>query len=320
MNINAVLGLVALFLGIALSSWAIIALASDKVQTARRLREFSSSRGEDARGIAINQWVHGIDKIAAPVLAMAMPDNEQGESALRASLNRAGWRGRHVLPLFVVGRVVLTLALPLVAWLVWSVIEWRWAPSDAPAQFAALLLASAALGYFLPVLARDFTIQRRQRAIFETLPDALDLMLICVEAGLSVDAAMQRVADEIRLRSSELADELGVLVAEIRAGAPRDEALRRMAGRTGLVEVSSFASLVAQAERFGTSLGAALRVQAEALRTTRRLEAEERAAKVPVKLLIPLVFCIFPSLFIVLLGPAAIRIWRVLVPALQSGT
>jgi len=159
-----------------------------------------------------------------------------------------------------------------------------------------------------------------QREIFEAFPDALDLMLVYVESGLGLDLAIQRVATEIRLRCPALSDELELVCADVRAGSTRERALQRLSERIGLDEITGFSAMLTQADRFGTSIGDALRVQADALRTTRRLRAQEAAAKVPVKLMLPLVFCIFPAMFTVLLGPAAIRIWRVLVPALKSAS
>jgi len=158
----------------------------------------------------------------------------------------------------------------------------------------------------------------RQREIFETFPDALDLMTVCVEAGLGTEAALNRVAEDIQLKSPILSEELRLVNLELRAGADRERALRNLAMRTGVDEVDGFVTMISQAERFGTSIAASLRVHADMLRTRRRQRAEEAAAKIALKLLFPLIFCIFPSLLVVLLGPAMIQIYRVLLPTLAA--
>ena len=176
----------------------------------------------------------------------------------------------------------------------------------------------SALGYYLPnvVLARKIAL--RQRELFESFPDAIDLMTVCIEAGLGLDAAMVRVGEEMRLRSNTLADELHLVSLELRAGRTREQALRNLGLRTGVEEIEALASMLIQADRFGTSIAASLRVHSDTLRTTRRLRAEEAAAKIALKLLFPLIFCIFPSLMLVLLGPAFINIYRVLLPSLAG--
>ena len=311
--------LCSVFLVTAWVVWAVASRLLERAETRRRFQKLSSSGDEAAGGFFGESWARDLERVAAPMATLAMPTDEGEVSKLCRSLIQAGWRGDKALPVFVLARVALCIGLPIIVWLAWAVVPAvRVAVSSATA-LAALLLLSAAAGYVAPVVLYRVKISQRQRALLDAFPDALDLMLICVESGLALDAAIQRVALEIRSRSPVLAEELSVLSAEIRAGSPREQAMRRLAMRTGLPEVQSFVTLIVQADRFGTSIGDALRVQSDALRTTRRLRAEERAAKVPVKLLFPLVFCIFPALFTVLLGPAAIRVWRILVPALQSG-
>ena len=160
------------------------------------------------------------------------------------------------------------------------------------------------------------TIARRQDALQRAIPDALDLMVVCVEAGLGLDQAIGRVGEEVKRTHPTLGDELNLLALELRTGVTRQEALRNLAHRTDLEEVRNLVAILVQTDRFGTSIGQALRVHADSMRTTRRLKAEELAAKLPVKLLLPLIFFIFPSMFIVTIGPACIRMVRVLFPAL----
>jgi tight adherence protein C len=181
-----------------------------------------------------------------------------------------------------------------------------------------ILLTSGALGYYLPNLVLGRLVFVRQREIFESFPDAADLLMVCVEAGLGLDAALVRVTDEMRLRSEALAEELHLVSLELRAGSSREKALRTLALRTGVEEVNTFATMLIQADRFGTSIGDSLRVFSDELRTKRQLRAEEKAAKIPLKLLYPLVFCIFPALLLVLLGPAFIQIYRILLPSVSG--
>jgi tight adherence protein C len=144
-------------------------------------------------------------------------------------------------------------------------------------------------------------------------------MTVCMEAGLGTEAALTKVAEDIAHKSQVLSDELRLVNLELRAGAPRDRALRNLAIRTGVEEVDGFVSMIVQAERFGTSIADALRVHADMLRTRRRQRAEEAAAKIALKLLFPLIFFIFPSLMLVLMGPAMIQIYRVLLPTMAGG-
>lgn len=169
------------------------------------------------------------------------------------------------------------------------------------------------IGFYLPDLWLNMRIVRRKRKILEALPDTLDLLVICVEAGLGLDAAIFRVAEEISLTSKELSEELKLLNLEMRAGMLRKDALRNLAKRTDLDALHSLVTLLTQTEKFGTSIVQALRVYSDAFRTERFQKAEEIAAKLPVKLLFPLILFIFPSLFVVIMGPAAIRVYQVLI-------
>nr|NIY11157.1 type II secretion system F family protein [Gemmatimonadota bacterium] len=170
----------------------------------------------------------------------------------------------------------------------------------------------AALGWLLP---NWYVLQRRRKRrteISAALADALDLLVACVEAGVGLNQALVRVAEEVRNISEALSAELAMVNLEIRAGTPRDRALRNLAERTGLEDIENLVSTLIQTERFGTSVGRALRVQADTLRQKRRQRAEEAAAKTTIKLVFPLVMFIFPALFVVVLGPAAIQVVKAL--------
>jgi tight adherence protein C len=168
------------------------------------------------------------------------------------------------------------------------------------------------LGYYAPNVTLARISKWRKREIFESIPDALDLLTVCVEAGLSLERALIKVAAEIHIKSETLAQELQLVLMEMRAGFSKEKALRNFALRSGVDDVDTLVAMLVQSERFGTSVGDSLRVYSENLRNKRRLLAEECAAKIGLKLLFPLIFCIFPTLLMVLLGPAAIQISRVL--------
>jgi tight adherence protein C len=169
---------------------------------------------------------------------------------------------------------------------------------------------AACLGYFIPTLWLGRAIEKRKRAIQNGLPDAIDLMIVCIESGSGIDQALNRVAEELALPYPELARELELVSAETRAGKSRLDAFRNFAERTRVDDVRSLVAMLIQTDRFGTSIGLALRTHAETSRTKRRQRAEEKAAKLGVKLLFPLVFCLFPAFYTVVLGPSMIRIFK----------
>jgi tight adherence protein C len=177
-----------------------------------------------------------------------------------------------------------------------------------------LALAACALGYVIPGMILARLAKKRQHKIQLGLPDALDLMVVSVEAGLGLDQAIQRVADELAFAHPDLSDELRLINLELRAGKARSEALRNLAERTGVEDVNSLVTMLVQTDKFGTSVAQSLRVHSEVLRTKRRQRAEEAAAKTGVKMVFPLVFCIFPAIWIVTIGPAVIKFIQVLGP------
>jgi tight adherence protein C len=176
--------------------------------------------------------------------------------------------------------------------------------------FAALWFA--ALGWIAPTFYVGRRVKHRQKEIVKALPDALDLLVVCVEAGLGLNQAIVRVSEEIEHVSRLMSEQLALVNLEIRAGTPRDEALRNLGERTGVPDVQSLVAMLIQTDRFGTSIAQALRVHADTMRTKRRQRAEEAAAKTTIKLVFPLVLFIFPTMFVVILAPALIRIIRTL--------
>jgi tight adherence protein C len=175
-----------------------------------------------------------------------------------------------------------------------------------------LLLTLALVGFYGPDLWVRLVIARRQEKITDGFPDALDMMVVCVEAGMGLDQAIKRVADEMKLNYRIISEEFGQMNMELRAGRSRQDAMRNLAARTDVEDVRSLVTLLIQTDKFGTSVAQALRVHSDSMRTKRRQRAEERAMKLPVKLLFPLLLFIFPALFVAVIGPGAIQIYRVL--------
>ncbi len=261
-----------------------------------------------------DEWMVTIAKLTGPFAKLSLPKGGWETSPLRLRFLHAGVRGDGPIALYFGAKTILALALPALAY-VYLAISGRNFSSTA---LLLILLCLAALGYYLPNYVLHRMVARRQRTIFENFPDATDLMLVCVEAGLGLDAALAKVADEMKHKCVPLAQELHLVNLEIQAGGARESALRNLALRTGVDSLDTFATMLIQADRFGTSIGDSLRVLSEELRTKRQLAAEEAAAKIPLKLLFPLVFFIFPSMLLVLLGPAVIQIDRILLPILHG--
>lgn len=180
-----------------------------------------------------------------------------------------------------------------------------------------ILVGAGIVGYLLPELWLTWRVKKRQHRLRLALPDVLDLLVICVEAGLGLDQAILRVSQELKVAHVELSEELQLVNLEMRAGKTRLEALRELASRTGVDDIKALVAMLIQTDRFGTSVARSLRVHSDSLRIKRRQRAEEMAAKATIKMVPPLVFFIFPALFIVILGPAVIAVARQLLPALK---
>ncbi|MGD9384817.1 MAG: type II secretion system F family protein, partial [Desulfobacterales bacterium] len=228
-------------------------------------------------------------------------------SKLRPLFLKAGLRHENTPFVFKGVKVVFAVILPLCIILLQMVIPALMLPKK---QLIALLVVLAMAGFYLPNLWLRLRISRRREAILKGFPDALDLMVVCVEAGMGLDSTITRVAKEIELNNSILSDELKLYNLEMRAGKLRKDALKNLAMRTDVDEVNNLVTLLLQTEKFGTSVGQALTVYSDTMRTQRFQRAEEMAAKIPTKLLFPLVLFIFPALFVVILGPAVINIVR----------
>ncbi|HXE89940.1 MAG TPA: type II secretion system F family protein [Terriglobales bacterium] len=239
-------------------------------------------------------------------LAKALPASPAELSRMRLMLVQAGFREPRHATIFFGSRVALLAAAVIFV-----------LSTNLFARDAMFAVGIVGLAYTLPTIWLRQKVKARQLAIRLGLPDALDLAVICVEAGLGLDQAVQRVGDEMRHVHKDLSDEFGLVNLEMRAGKPRAEALRNLAVRTGVDDMRALVAVLIQTDRFGTSIATALRVHSDALRTERRQRAEEAAAKTTIKMVPVLVFFVFPSMFFVSLGPAAIQLMRNLLPALK---
>jgi tight adherence protein C len=225
---------------------------------------------------------------------------------LRELLVHAGYRESGAVGVYWGARVALTVGLGIGLLVLVKALG---------ADMARTLIAGAwgaVLGWVGPAVHVGRRVRHRQKDLQRTLPDALDLMIVCVEAGLALNQALVRVAEEIRHVSRLTCEEFSLVNYEIRAGVPREEALRNLGERTGVADIRSLVAMLIQTDRFGTSIAQALRVHSDTLRTKRRQRAEEAAAKTTIKLVFPLATCIFPALFVVILGPALVQIYRTL--------
>lgn len=277
------------------------------------LTEVGSASGPGLEDAA--QWQAKVVKVVGPVAKLSAPQEGWEGSSLRVRFMNAGLREASWPALFFASKTLLALLLPGV-FMVYSGFSSVALKFNTSLMILVVLLA---VGYYLPNVILSHLVSKRRETLQNAIPDALDLMIVCVEAGLGLDAAMNRAAGEIGMRSEALSEELNLVALELRMGVKRELALRNLAMRTNVDDISSFVSMLVQSDRFGTNVAEALRVQAETMRVHRRLRAEERAAKIPLKLLFPLIFFIFPSLMVVLMGPAMISIYRVLLPTMAGG-
>jgi len=235
-----------------------------------------------------------------PFARLVRPAEGEELSRIQRSLVHAGYRTENAIEILLGVKLLLPLVVIII---LWQIDAHRETPLELPPAIAIAFICIA-FAFFLPNLWLRSKITARQQLVSEALPDAMDLLVTCVEAGLSLDAAMARVAQEMELVSPVLAQEMKQTLLEIQAGVRRSDAFHRLSNRTGLEDLRTLSAMIIQTEMFGTSVSRALRVHAEGMRTKRMQLAEEKAAMVSVKMTIPLIMCILPSLFAVVLGPA----------------
>lgn len=245
-------------------------------------------------------------------LGSKIPSSDTEVANLRTDLVRAGYRSDKALPVFYAARICCTLMMMLMG----LALTAQMPPN--PGMTVALVVFGCAAGWVLPRSFLAKRVLKRQEILRLSLPDALDLMVVSVEAGLGLDQAIQHVSRELQMSHPQLSEELSLVMLEMRAGKRRQEALRNFADRTGEPEIKKLVAILVQNDRFGTSMGESLRTHSDFMRTRRRQDAEERAGKVGVKLVFPIFFFILPSMLIVAAGPGILQIFKYLFPMMKK--
>lgn len=255
--------------------------------------------------------MQGWKKILSALGESTKPRNEQTLSHTRQMLTRAGYRSADASILYFGIKLFMAILLPVGLTFI-NLPSIQLLPAS---QVMFLFVLFAVIGFYTPHLWVRYKTSKRQQELLSGFPDAMDLMVVCVESGLGLDAAINRTAQEMRFSHATLSEELQLVESGLRAGQSRQDALRNLGVRTGLEDINNFTSLLIQTDKFGTNVAQALRVHADSMRTKRRLRAEEAAAKVPVKLMFPLICFILPAMAVVVVGPGIIQIIRHLLPA-----
>ena len=295
------------FGGVVLGIWCVLNIISERNRRAqerllRHGRPASHADIGDSRLTKKPERFQAVAEMAKAIAQPVMPQTELETSALRVRLANAGFRSEGA-PAIYSGLRVACLGLFILAAL--GIFLPR---SDTAVRKAIAIGGAAGLGFYFPNILLWWLRRRRQQAIFLTLPDALDLMVVCVESGLGLDAAMRKVCEEMKDHATILAEEISISNFQLQMGRPKREVLHDLGVRTGVDDVKSLAAILIQADRFGSSVAQALRVQSDSMRTRRKQIAEEKAAKTAVQMIFPLVLFIFPGIFVVLVGPAALAI------------
>jgi len=241
-----------------------------------------------------------------------LPSSDAEVATLRGDMLRAGFRSESAVPVFYGLRLATTLGVLLLS----LTLEVKMPPN--PVMKMALMLSGCAAGWIMPRFFLEKKMNKRQEILRLSLPDALDMLVVSVEAGLGLDQAIQHVARELQMSHPQLSEELSLVTLEMRAGKRRSEALRNFGERTGEPEIRKLVAILIQNDRFGTSMGESLRTHSDFLRNRRRQEAEERAGKVGVKLVFPIFFFILPSMLVVAAGPGILQIFKYLFPMMKQ--
>jgi tight adherence protein C len=299
------------FGGMVLLVWVILSMISQRNSRAtERLSRISRPASmvdiEDPSAVKKERF-QGVMETAKALSRPLMPQTELEQSALKIRLANAGFRSDSAVSVYLglrFGSLILFFLLGLGVFLpkfgfAMKTLYW--------------LVGFTGVGFYLPNIILWWLRRKRQQEIFLTLPDALDLLVVCVESGLGLDAALRKVCDEMKSHAKTICEELSLANFQLQIGRPRREVLHDLGVRTGVDDVRSLAAILIQADRFGSSIAQALRVQSDSMRTRRKQLAEEKAAKTAVQLIFPLVLFIFPGVFVVLVGPAAISIMKALV-------
>ena len=245
-------------------------------------------------------------------LGKSLPTSPKDMSVMQRRLVRAGMRNHGAIRILYGAKIVMGVSLPLI------MMALVWGTEAEPTNKLLAIMAAAGIGFFGPNEYVSMVARRRQKAIQRALANALDLMVVCVESGLGLDQAILQVAKELDEAHPEISEEFGLVNLELKAGKRRQEALRNLAERSGVEDLKKLVAVLIQADRFGTGIALSLRAHADFMRVQARQIAEEKAAKLGVKLVFPIFFCILPSLFVVTVGPIAVTIVRELIPMMTG--
>jgi len=305
-------------MGVLAVAWLILDwLSGPQGRTEQRLDELRDPRKRREREAVIGSASSTVSRVLArttPALAKPLqPKNEKESSRLRERLMHAGFRGEAAQPMFL-GLKFLSLLIGLAIGGGGLVFFGLGMQTLIRSTFVACMM------FFVPDLILAWIAKRRKEQIFLSLPDALDLMVVCVEAGLGLDQAMRKVAEEMKKSYRIIANEFGLCNMQLQMGRSRAAALQELGARNGVDDLRSLAAILIQADKFGSSVAQALRVQSDSMRTRRRQIAEEKAAKTAVQLIFPLVLFIFPGIFVVLVGPAGIAMYREMFTTLSNAS
>lgn len=305
-----------IFVVILIGMWSALSILSQRnTRTQERLerhsRPASLAEIEMPEKKAREERFGGLKKTVEDLGQVLKPKTELEQSALRIKLANAGFRSESAAGIFQGLRLGSFALFSIIGVLLMLVLKINLPGASTPDITSMRLLWTVgfvAFGLYLPNLVLSYLRSKRQEAIFLALPDTLDLLVVCVESGLGLDAAMRRVTEEMKEHAKVVCEEFSLANFQLQMGRPRREVLHDLGVRTGVDDVRSLAAILIQADRFGSSIAQALRVQSDSMRTRRRQLAEEKAAKTAVQLIFPLVLFIFPGIFVVLVGPAAIQI------------
>lgn len=305
----------AIFGAVAIGIWVAIDLFSSRAtKTEQRLDALSKKRQSsdildpEKQGMSIA----GLLEKASPTFSKALePQNEKDANKLKEKLSFAGYRAENAIPMF--------LTIKMISTIVGLVLGGGMLFLRGNFEMMTMIqcVGMGGLFMFVPDIVLGFMASARQKKVFLGLPDALDLMVVCVEAGLGLDQALRKVAEEMEKSHKVISIEFDICNKQLQMGRDREEVLTELGERNGVDDLKALASIIIQADRFGSSIAQALRVQSDSMRTKRRQIAEEKAAKTAVKLIFPLVVFIFPGIFVVLVGPAAITMINEMLPAFQ---
>ena len=311
--------LLLLFLAVGVVAYGLVATLTDRERVRERLvNERTPDLGEDVlagAGLRTHDARGAWIALVKAIETAGIPLVDTKDATLRSRMIAAGYRQEHAPRVYSLVRLMMVIGLPI------ATFTFMWTSGSSPSTTKLLFIGmiAALLGLYLPNVWVRARADRRQREIINAFPDALDLMLVCVEAGLGLEAAFNRVGQEMTRSHPLLAEQLGAVVLEMRAGRSQEDALRRMADRAGADEIRAFSTLLIQSHKLGSSVAQTLRIYASEMRERRRMRAEEKAHRLPVLISIPLVVCMLPVMIGVLMLPAVIRTIRQVLPALGGG-